>query len=131
PARTAWTVSSTRACGNPSDLIHEPSHGDTGPAQARLLVVLDPGRAGAGRRAGPARSVAGGRAALRPGGQADGGERQLAVPAPRHRAVFGQAADADVAAGGVLHGDRQPAQRIPADFLLCISEHAVALIGTC
>src|SRR5690606_18368326 len=89
----------------------------------------DDGPAGARGGPGPARSVAGRRTTLRPGGQADGGERQLAVPAPRHRAVLGQAADADVAAGGVLHDHLGLARVVPAAIAAGGPGHAVVRAG--
>src|SRR5437660_1082025 len=65
--------------------------------RAPRVLAVPAGRADRARgRYRPARSVARGRTALRAVGEADGGERQLADPASRQRAVFGQAA--------VVHG---------------------------
>src|SRR3546814_7110331 len=80
----------------------------------RDLAVLDPGPAGAGRRARPARSVAGRRAALRPRCQTHGRERRLVVPASRQRVVRRQAAAVHVVASGCLRAGRQLARRLPA-----------------
>src|SRR3546814_4696560 len=102
-----------------------PSHAEDAPIP-RVLVAGVGCPAGAGRGPGPARSLAGRRAALRAGCKTDVGVGRLVVPAPRPGAVFGQAAAVLLAAGRQLRAGAQLDGGVPAAVVAGGAGHAVA-----
>src|SRR5690606_16761138 len=113
----------------------DPTDADDAPAAGRAraprVPVVHAVRAGpAGRRHRVARSMAVGRAAFRAGCKAHGRVGRLAVPASRPRTVFGQAADAVLAAGRGLRGCSQLARRVPAALAAGRPAHARPDLGS-